>query len=107
MDEAEAGHLGGDRGYFIYEVDESKAEGIIVLAKAASLEAAYRLAAGAMLGVAIITGMNVIANAEGEKIEVDKGVRRIRFTQVWFWRKDRWLREAFQATQTTDQPNPE
>jgi hypothetical protein len=57
--------------------------------------------------VAIITGMNVIANAEDEKIDVDKGVRRIRFTQVWVWRKDRWLREAFQATQTTDQPDPE
>jgi hypothetical protein len=51
--------------------------------------------------------MNVIANVEDEKIDVDKGVRRIRFTQVWVWRKDRWLREAFQATQTTDQPDPE
>ena len=57
--------------------------------------------------VAIITGMNVIADAEGEEIEVDKGIRQIRFTQVWVWRKDRWLRESFQATQTTDQPNPE
>ena len=38
----------------------------------------------------------------GRKDQEDKGVSRIRFTQVWVWRKDRWLREAFQATQTTD-----
>lgn len=43
VNDAEAAHLGGDRGYFIYEVDESKSEGVIVLAKAASVEAAYRL----------------------------------------------------------------
>ena len=42
--EAEASHLGGDRGLFIYEVDDSRAErGIQVLAKAVSLEAAFRL----------------------------------------------------------------
>lgn len=43
MNESGAAHLGGDRGYFIYEVDESKRDGVIVLAKAASLDAAYRL----------------------------------------------------------------
>lgn len=43
VDEADAGHLGGDRGYFIYEVDETKSDGIVVLAKAASVEAAHRL----------------------------------------------------------------
>lgn len=42
--EAEASHLGGDRGLFIYEVDDSLAErGVQVLAKAVSLEAAFRL----------------------------------------------------------------
>lgn len=43
VNESDAAHLGGDRGYFIYEVDEAKCDGVIVLAKAASLEAAYRL----------------------------------------------------------------
>jgi len=43
VNESEAAHLGGDRGYFIYEVDETKQDGVVVLAKAASLEAAYRL----------------------------------------------------------------
>lgn len=44
VSEAEAGHLGGDRGLFIYEVDDSQPErGIQVLAKAVSLEAAFRL----------------------------------------------------------------
>ena len=42
--ESDASHLGGDRGFFIYEVDDSHAErGIQVLAKAASLDAAFRL----------------------------------------------------------------
>lgn len=41
--ESDAAHLGGDRGYFIYEVDERKQNGVVVLAKAVSLEAAYRL----------------------------------------------------------------
>ena len=42
--EAEAFHMGGDRGLFIYEVDDSPAErGIQVLAKVASIEAAFRL----------------------------------------------------------------
>ena len=57
--------------------------------------------------VAIITGMNVIADAEGERIEIDRYVGPLRFTQVWVWRQDRWLREAFQATPSTDQPAPE
>lgn len=38
-------HLGDDNGYFIYEVDERPIlGGVMVLAKAASSEAAYRLA---------------------------------------------------------------
>ena len=42
--ESEASHLGGDRGLFIYEVDDSQAErGVHVLAKAVSLDAAFRL----------------------------------------------------------------
>jgi len=42
--EADASHLGGDRGLFIYEVDDSHAErDIQVLAKAVSVEAAFRL----------------------------------------------------------------
>lgn len=44
VDEAGATHLGGDRGYFIYEVNDSPLSyGISILAKAASLEAAFRL----------------------------------------------------------------
>jgi len=42
--ESDASHLGGDRGLFIYEVDDSVSErGVHVLAKAVSLEAAFRL----------------------------------------------------------------
>lgn len=42
--ESEAAHMGGDRGLFIYEVDESQgASGVQVLAKVTSLEAAFRL----------------------------------------------------------------
>ena len=42
--DSEAGHMGGDRGLFIYEVDDAHEErGIQVLAKAASLDAAFRL----------------------------------------------------------------
>lgn len=42
--EAEVDNLGGKRGYYIYEVDERPVGGgIRVLAKAASIEAAYRL----------------------------------------------------------------
>lgn len=42
--ESGAGHLGGDRGLFIYELDESRDRaGIEILAKAVSLEAAFRL----------------------------------------------------------------
>lgn len=42
--ETDAAHLGGDRGYFIYEVDKRpQTGGINVLAKAASMEAAFRL----------------------------------------------------------------
>lgn len=42
--EADAAHLGGDRGLFIYEVDDSHPErGVQVLAKAVSLDAAFRL----------------------------------------------------------------
>lgn len=42
---SDAHHLGGGGGYYIYEVDERPVfGGIIVLAKAASSEAALRLA---------------------------------------------------------------
>jgi len=42
--ESEATHLGGDRGLFIYEVDDTHPErGVQVLAKTVSLEAAFRL----------------------------------------------------------------
>ena len=41
---SDVSNLGDDRGYFIYEVDERPASGgIQILAKAASLEAAFRL----------------------------------------------------------------
>ena len=44
VNESDASHLGGDRGFFIYEVDDSHPTGgIQVLAKAVSLEAAFRL----------------------------------------------------------------
>jgi hypothetical protein len=42
--EADIGNLGSERGFFVYEVSERPVSGgIHVLAKAASLEAAYRL----------------------------------------------------------------
>ena len=42
--ESGASHLGGDRGLFIYELDETHGSaGVSVLAKAVSLEAAFRL----------------------------------------------------------------
>lgn len=45
VEDAEVGHLGGDRGYFIYEVDRRPAAGgINILAKVASVDAAMRLA---------------------------------------------------------------
>jgi hypothetical protein len=44
LDETGADNLGGDRGYFIYEVNDSPvANGVSVLAKVASLDAASRL----------------------------------------------------------------
>ena len=44
VNESDASHLGGDRGLFIYEVDDSQpARGVQVLAKAVSLDAAFRL----------------------------------------------------------------
>ena len=45
VQDADASHLGDSGGYFIYEVDERPIfGGLSVLAKAASSEAAYRLA---------------------------------------------------------------
>ena len=42
--ESDASHLGGDRGLFIYEVDDTQpTAGVNVLAKAVSLDAAFRL----------------------------------------------------------------
>lgn len=44
VEEAGADHLGGDKGYFIYEVNDNPlANGISVLAKVVSLDAAFRL----------------------------------------------------------------
>ena len=42
--DANAVHLGGDRGYFVYEMDERPlVGGLHILAKVASVEAAIRL----------------------------------------------------------------
>ncbi len=43
VDESEIENLGSDRGFFVYEVDNLSAGGISILAKVASLEAAFRL----------------------------------------------------------------
>ena len=44
VDDANAVHLGGDRGYFVYEMDDRPdVGGLHILAKAASMEAAFRL----------------------------------------------------------------
>lgn len=43
LEGAEVHNLGGKGGYYIYEVDDRATGGINVLAKAASLEAAFRL----------------------------------------------------------------
>lgn len=44
VSDAEATHLGAETGYFVYEVDDRpEAGGLHVLAKVASIEAAYRL----------------------------------------------------------------
>ena len=44
VSEAGAGHLGSDHGYFIYETNDNPLSyGISILAKVASLEAAFRL----------------------------------------------------------------
>jgi hypothetical protein len=44
VDDAEAAHLGADAGFFVYEVDDRPEVGSLhVLAKVASIEAAYRL----------------------------------------------------------------
>lgn len=43
VESAEIHNLGGKGGYYIYEVDEQATGGINILAKAASLEAAFRL----------------------------------------------------------------
>lgn len=42
--ETDSQHLGSDRGFYIYETDDSDVfHGVSVLAKVASLEAAFRL----------------------------------------------------------------
>jgi hypothetical protein len=44
LDETGVTTLGGDKGYFIYEVNDNPlANGVSVLAKVASLDAAFRL----------------------------------------------------------------
>lgn len=47
--------------------------------------------------VAIVTGANEL-EGPGIVSAQDRSALTIRFTQVWLWRDDRWLREAFQAT---------
>ena len=44
VDEADVATLGSHKGLFVYEVHEGIAGGINILAKVASLEAAFRLA---------------------------------------------------------------
>ena len=45
LDDAEVRNLGGDKGYFVYELDERPfLGGVSILAKAASFDAALRLA---------------------------------------------------------------
>ncbi|MDP3602885.1 MAG: hypothetical protein Q8R85_17135 [Bosea sp. (in: a-proteobacteria)] len=44
ISDCEASHLGTEAGYFVYEVDDRpESGGLHVLAKVASIEAAYRL----------------------------------------------------------------
>jgi ketosteroid isomerase-like protein len=47
--------------------------------------------------VAVVTGANAISYKGGGSTVEDQMVR---FTQVWVWTGDRWLREAFQATKS-------
>ena len=45
LDQDESQSLGGDEGFFLYEIDDRPVfGGVTVLAKAASLDAAFRLA---------------------------------------------------------------
>lgn len=43
VEESNVPQLGSDKGYFVYEVDDLQSGGINILAKVASLEAAFRL----------------------------------------------------------------
>jgi len=43
VEESDVANLGSDRGFFVYEVDEGRTGGINILAKVASLEAAFRI----------------------------------------------------------------
>ena len=47
--------------------------------------------------VGIVTGINDL-DGGGIRDAADRKSLSLAFTQVWVWRKDRWLREAFQAT---------
>lgn len=47
--------------------------------------------------VAIVTGVNEITGT-GARNPSDASAQTLRFTQVWIWKDNRWLREAFQAT---------
>jgi ketosteroid isomerase-like protein len=47
--------------------------------------------------VAVVTGINDLSG-QGALSVADQNNSSIRFTQVWIWDQDRWLREAFQAT---------
>lgn len=47
--------------------------------------------------VGIVTGINDL-HGGGIRDAADRQSLTLAFTQVWVWRRDRWLREAFQAT---------
>jgi hypothetical protein len=59
---------------------------------------AFRDVATRILGdIAIVTGVNDLTGT-GIRGQDDTESLTLRFTQVWVWRDERWLREAFQAT---------
>ncbi len=47
--------------------------------------------------VAVVTGTNEMRGG-GVRHAADKADSAIRFSQVWTWQGERWLRELFQAT---------
>lgn len=47
--------------------------------------------------IGIVTGINDLQGS-GIRDAADRQSLTLAFSQVWVWRRDRWLREAFQAT---------